>query len=88
MSWYQDAWNKGGGTSAILERFYGKLSKKINSELDLVLKEPSLFDNEKMLSNVYEWALRFPGKGFTDLFSEEELRNLLLSKQNKGSVLI
>jgi hypothetical protein len=41
-----------------------------------------------MLSNVYEWALRFPGKGFTDLFSEEELRNLLLSKQNKGSVLI
>jgi hypothetical protein len=64
------------------------LSKKINSELDLVLKEPSLFDNEKMLSNVYEWALRFPGKGFTDLFSEEELRNLLLSKQNKGSVLI
>ena len=23
MSWYQDAWNKGGGTSAILERFYG-----------------------------------------------------------------
>ena len=88
MSWYQDAWNKGGGTSAILERFYGKLSKKINSELDLVLKEPSLFDNEQMLSNVYEWALRFPGKGFTDLFSEEELRNLLLSKQNKGSVLI
>ena len=88
MSWYQDAWNKGGGTSAILERFYRKLSKTINSELDLVLKEPSLFDNEKMLSNVYEWALRFPGKGFTDLFSEEELRNLLLSKQNKGSVLI
>jgi nucleoside 2-deoxyribosyltransferase len=88
MLWYQDAWNKGGGTSTILERFYGKLSKKINTELDLVLKEPSLFDNEKMLSNVYEWALRFPGKGFTDLFSEEELRNLLLSKQNKGSVLI
>ena len=88
MSWYQDAWNKGGGTSAILERFYGKLAKMINTELALVLKEPSLFDNQQMLSNVYEWALRFPGNGFTDLFSKEELTNLLISKQNKGSVLI
>ncbi|MEC9461516.1 MAG: nucleoside 2-deoxyribosyltransferase [SAR324 cluster bacterium] len=88
MSWYQDAWNKGGGTSAILERFYGKLAKMINAELALVLKEPSLFDNEQMLSHVYEWALRFPGNGFTDLFSKEELTNLLISKQNKCSVLI
>jgi nucleoside 2-deoxyribosyltransferase len=88
MSWYQDAWNKGGGTSAILERFYGKLAKMINAELALVLKEPSLFDNEQMLSHVYEWALRFPGNGFTDLFSKEELTNLLISKQNKGTVLI
>ena len=88
MSWYQEAWNKGGGTSAILDRFYRKLSKKINAELDLVLKEPSVFDNEKMLSNVYEWALRFPGNGFSDLFSKEDLLNLLTSKQNKGSVLI
>ena len=88
MSWYQDAWNKGGGTSAILERFYGKLAKMINAELALVLKEPSLFDNEQMLSHVYEWALRFPGNGFTDLFSKEELTNLLISKQNKSSVLI
>ena len=87
MSWYQDAWNKGGGTSAILERFYGKLSKMINAEFDLVLKEKSLIDDEQMLSNVYEWALRFPGSGFSDLFSKEELRNLLLAKQNKGSVL-
>ena len=88
MSWYQDAWNKGGGTSAILDRFYGKLAKMINAELAMVLKEPSLFDNKQMLSNVYEWALRFPGNGFTDLFSKEELTNLLISKQNKGSVLI
>ena len=88
MSWYQDAWNKGGETSAILERFYGKLAKMINAELALVLKEPSLFDNEQILSNVYEWALRFPGNGFTDLFSKEELSDLLISKQNKGAVLI
>ena len=88
MSWYQDAWNKGGETSAILERFYGKLAKMINAELALVLKEPSLFDHEQMLSHVYEWALRFPGNGFTDLFSKEELTNLLISKQKKGSVLI
>ncbi|GIT63113.1 MAG: hypothetical protein Ct9H300mP21_06590 [Pseudomonadota bacterium] len=35
MAWYQEGWGKGGGTSAILERFYDKLSKLINSEFDL-----------------------------------------------------
>ena len=29
MSWYQDSWRKGGGTSAILNRLYTKLSKKM-----------------------------------------------------------
>ena len=87
MTWYQEAWNTGGGTLAILERFYGKLSKTILAEFDLVLKEQSLIDNEQMLLNVYEWALRFPGNGFTDLISEEELRILLHTKQNKVAVL-
>ena len=87
MAWYQEAWYKGGGTTAILERFYCKLSKTILAEFDLVLKERSLIDNEQMLINVYEWALCFPGNGFTDLISEEELKTLLSTKQNKGSVL-
>ena len=86
MSWYQEAWKKGGGTSAILERFYGKLSKIINAEFNMLLKESSLFDNEQMLQNVYKWALRFPGSGFSDLFCEEELKTLLAAKQNKGTV--
>ena len=76
MAWYQEAWNKGGGTLAILDRFYGKLSKTILAEFDLVLKEQSLIDNEQMLLNVYEWALRFPGNGFTDLISEEKLSKI------------
>jgi len=40
-----------------------------------------------MLQNVYHWALRFPGNGFSDLFSEDELKTLLEAKQKKGSVL-
>jgi len=87
MTWYQEAWGKGGGTSAILERFYDKLSKLINSEFDLVLKEASVVDNNQMMQNVYHWALRFPGNGFSDLFSEDELKTLLEGKQKKGSVL-
>ena len=87
MAWYQDAWGKGGGTSAILERFYDKLSKLINSEFDLVLKESSVVDKKQMLQNVYYWALRFPGNGLSDLFSEDELKNILEAKQKKGSVL-
>jgi nucleoside 2-deoxyribosyltransferase len=87
MSWYQEAWGKGGGTSAILERFYNKLSKLINSEFDLVLKEASVVDNKQTLQNVYHWALRFPGNGFSGLFSEDELKTLLEAKQKKGSVL-
>ena len=87
MTWYQEAWGKGGGTSAILERFYDKLSKLINSEFNLVLKEASVVDNKQTLQNVYQWALRFPGNGFSDLFSEDELRTLLEAKQKKSSVL-
>ena len=46
-----------------------------------------IINNKKMLQNVYHWALRFPGHGFSDLFSEDELKTLLEAKQKKGSVL-
>ena len=83
MAWYQEALGKGGGTAAVLERFYGKLSKVIITEFGNVYNEPSLIDSQQMLRNVYEWGLRFPGKGFSDLFSEQELESLLKKKQKK-----
>ena len=43
----------------------------------------SWHNNEKILSNVYEWAINFPGSGFKDLFKEEDLKNLILKKQKK-----
>jgi len=88
MTWYQEEWEKGGSTYEIIERFYEKLSKKINTEFDLVLEESSIYESEKVLSNVYEWAIRFPGNGFEDLFKKDELNKLLLEKQKKGSILI
>ena len=84
MAWYQEAWGKGGGTAAVLERFYTKLSKAIITEFDKLYNEPSLFDSQQMLRNVYEWGLRFPGNGFSDLFTEQELKNLLEKKQKKA----
>ena len=84
MAWYQEAWGKGGGTEAVLERFYIKLSKAIITEFDKVYNEPSLIDSQQMLRNVYEWGLRFPGNGFSDLFTEQELITLLEKKQKKA----
>lgn len=84
MAWYQEAWEKGGGTAAVLERFYSKLSKAIITEFDNVYNEPSLIDSQQMLRNVYEWGLRFPGNGFSDLFTEQELKSLLEKKQKKA----
>ena len=86
MSWYQEAWGKGGGTAAVLERFYSKLSKAIITKFDNVCNEPSLIDSQLMLRNVYEWGLRFPGNGFSDLFTEQELTSLLEKKQKKSLV--
>ena len=86
MSWYQEAWGKGGGTTAVLERFYRKLSKAIITEFDNVYNEPSLIDSQQMLRNVYEWGLRFPGSGFSDLFTEQELKSLLNKKHLKTPV--
>ena len=84
MAWYQEAWGKGGGTTAVLERLYCKLSKARITEFDKVYHEPSLIDNQQMLRNVYEWGLRFPGNGFSDLFTEQELISLLEKKQKKA----
>ena len=84
MAWYQEAWGKGGGTAVVLERFYGKLSKALITEFDNVFNEPSLVDSQQMLRNVYEWGLRFPGNGFSDLFTEKELKSLLEKKQKKA----
>jgi len=84
MAWYQEAWGKGGGTTAVLERFYSKLSKTIITEFDNVYNEPSLIDSQQMFRNVYEWGLRFPGNGFSDFFTEQELKSLLEKKQKKA----
>ena len=84
MAWYQEAWEKGGGTAAVLERFYSKLSKAIITEFGKVYNEPPLIESQQMLRNVYEWGLRFPGKGFSDLFTEQELESLLEKKQKKA----
>jgi len=81
MAWYQKARGKGGGTAAVLESFYSKLAKAIITEFDNVYNEPSLIDSQQMLCNVYEWGLRFPGNGFSDLFTEQELKNLIEKKQ-------
>ena len=84
MAWYQEEWGIGGGTDAVLESFYSKLSNAIITELDNVLNEPSLIDSQQMLRNVYEWGLRFPGNEFSDLFTEKELKSLLEKKQIKA----
>jgi len=84
MALYQEAWGKGGGTAAVLERLYCKLSKTIITEFDNVYNEPSVIDSQQMLRNVYEWGLRFPGNGFSDLFTEQKLKSLLEKKQKKA----
>ena len=84
MAWYQEAWGKGGGTTAVLERLYCKLSKTIIKEFDNVYNESSIIDSQQMLRNVYEWGLRFPGNGFSNLFTEQKLESILEKKQKKA----
>ena len=84
MAWYQEAWNKSGDTATLLEFFYRKLSNSIIKEFDNVYNEPSIISNDQMLRNVYEWGLRFPGNGFSNLFTEREFKRLLNKKKQKG----
>ena len=86
MSWYQEEWGKGGGTAAVLDRFYNKLSKVIIKEFDKVFNEPSLIDSQQMLRNVYEWGLRFPGSGFSDFFTEKEMEEVFKKKHKNSSL--
>ena len=84
MTCYQEEWRKGGGSAAVLERFYSKLSKAIIKEFDKVCNEPSLIENQQLLRKVYEWGLRFPGSGFSELFNDKELEEVLEKKQKNN----
>ncbi len=85
MDWYQQHLDIQSTCTDNLQHAYSVLARPIFDAFDAVIKEPALVSSAGVsLGDIYDWALKFPGGGFTDEISAEELKLLLAGKIDKG----
>lgn len=86
MEWYNDERDKSGMLSEVLDRYYYRIATALIEQLDIVLQEQSVLSgSDADLERIYDWALRFPGGGFSDLFAgTSAVRELVSKKRSKG----
>ena len=84
MESYQLAWNAGGSTTEVLNRFYQGLGEAVFHEFEKVMKEPSILSaNVDEVGYLYRWAKSFPGSKMGELLADEELQLLVSRKLRK-----
>jgi hypothetical protein len=64
-------------------RMYRKIAADIVESLDAVRKEAPLAAPDRVAS-LFDWALKFPGAGYGDMFSKAEVEQILATKAAKG----
>jgi len=63
---------------------YRKMASQIIEGLDRARLEKPLVTDPARLRVLYDWAVQCPGAGYSDLFSESEVKGLLSKKVGKG----
>jgi hypothetical protein len=87
MAWYQEAFRASSSTAMVLETLYAKLAVEVIERLESVLQsKPIIASDELRLTELYRWALAYPGSGLEEWLTEEELLQTLVKKRAKGSV--
>ena len=86
MAWYQEAMQAASTLLDALPRLYERMAIEIIGQLEAVRNEPPLpRDNEQTIENLYRWALRFPGGGFSDACAEPQfIERLIARKASRG----
>ena len=65
----------------------GKPRVEVIERLESVLQsKPIIASDELRLTELYRWALAYPGSGLEEWLTEEELLQTLVKKRAKGSV--
>ena len=60
------------------------MATQIVESLDAVRKEKPLVAQGERLATLYDWALQCPGAGYSALFSQPEVEQLIATKLAKG----
>lgn len=82
MSEYQKA-RSGNSIGKTIGRLYREMAKQLTDALDAVRLESPLADGSRQ-SEIFKWALEFPGSGYGNLFSQEEVSSLIAEKRARG----
>ncbi len=87
MAWYQEAFRASSSTAMVLETLYAKLAVEVIERLESVLQSKLIIASDELrLTELYRWALAYPGSGLEEWLTEEELLQTLVKKRAKGSV--
>lgn len=83
MAEYQSARKAARTMRGGIDKMYRQMAAQIVESLDAVRAETPLAPADRTAS-LYDWALRFPGAGYENLFSDGEVQRLLAAKIAKG----
>ncbi|MEZ4657680.1 MAG: hypothetical protein R2911_08920 [Caldilineaceae bacterium] len=86
MARHKEAAQDGATLAQITERMYNRIAAELIAALDQVRQEPPLpkGDASQILS-WYQWAVRFPGSGYEELFAAPGyLEGVLERKRERG----
>lgn len=67
-----------------IQTLYRKMASEIIEGLDRARMEKPLVTDPARLRMLYDWAVQCPGAGYSDLFTESEVKGLLSKKVAKG----
>ena len=86
MARYKEAAQDGATLAQITERMYNRIAGELIAALDQVRQEPPLpKGDQRQLLSWYQWAVRFPGSGYEDLFAAPGyLEQIIERKQERG----
>jgi nucleoside 2-deoxyribosyltransferase len=73
-----------GPLTRTIDKLYRKIATQIIENLDEVRKEKPLISSASQLTTVFDWAVQSPGAGFGELFSKDEVQQVLAAKLAKG----
>jgi len=73
-----------GTLARSIDKLYRQMATQIVESLDAVRKEKPLVAQGERLATLYDWALQCPGAGYSALFSQPEVEQLIATKLAQG----
>ena len=83
MSSYQGS-KVPGSVAKGIAKLYKQISLQVVEALDAVRQEAPLVKDPALVQTLYDWAIRCPGAGYSELFANGEVNDFIARKMAKG----